>query len=102
MTFTLATWNINSVRLREGLVVKLMAEESPDILCLQECKSPVEMIPVEQFRALGLPLHGGAGAKGLQRRGDHLQAAAGGCWAAVILSPWVMRGMWRRGWKMAW
>jgi exodeoxyribonuclease III len=42
MPFTLATWNINSVRLREGLVVRLLAEESPDILCLQECKSPVE------------------------------------------------------------
>ena len=24
MTFTLATWNINSVRLREGLVARLM------------------------------------------------------------------------------
>ena len=32
MTFTLATWNINSVRLREGLVAKLMADESPDVL----------------------------------------------------------------------
>ncbi len=36
MSFTLATWNINSVRLREGLVAKLMTEEAPDILCLQE------------------------------------------------------------------
>ena len=36
MSFTLATWNINSVRLREGLVAKLMSEEQPDILCLQE------------------------------------------------------------------
>lgn len=53
MTFTLATWNINSVRLREGLVARLMAEEAPDVLCLQECKSPVEMIPLDQFRALG-------------------------------------------------
>ena len=53
MTFTLATWNINSVRLREGLVARLMAEESPDILCLQECKSPVELIPLAQFQALG-------------------------------------------------
>lgn len=53
MTFTLATWNINSVRLREGLVAKLMREESPDVICLQECKSPVEKIPLEQFRALG-------------------------------------------------
>lgn len=53
MTFTLATWNINSVRLREGLVAKLLAAEQPDILCLQECKSPVDKIPLEQFQALG-------------------------------------------------
>lgn len=53
MPFTLATWNINSVRLREGLVARLLADEAPDILCLQECKSPVDLIPVETFRALG-------------------------------------------------
>ena len=53
MTFTLATWNINSVRLREALVCRLMRDEAPDVLCLQECKSPVEKIPMEQFRALG-------------------------------------------------
>ena len=44
--FTLATWNINSVRLREGLVARLLTEEAPDVLCLQECKSPVEPIPL--------------------------------------------------------
>lgn len=53
MPFTLATWNINSVRLREALVSRLMSEETPDILCLQECKCPVELIPLEGFRALG-------------------------------------------------
>lgn len=53
MPFTLATWNINSVRLREALVSRLMTEETPDILCLQECKCPVELIPLEGFRALG-------------------------------------------------
>ncbi len=53
MSFTLATWNINSVRLREGLVAKLLAQEAPDVLCLQECKSPVDKIPLEQFQALG-------------------------------------------------
>jgi exodeoxyribonuclease-3 len=53
MSFTLATWNINSVRLREGLVCRLMQEETPDILCLQECKSPVDLIPLEKFRGLG-------------------------------------------------
>lgn len=53
MPFTLATWNINSVRLREPLVLRLLAEEMPDVLCLQECKSPVDKIPLDQFRALG-------------------------------------------------
>ena len=51
--FTLATWNINSVRLREALVCRLLQEEAPDVLCLQECKSPVELIPREGFAALG-------------------------------------------------
>lgn len=53
MAFTIATWNINSVRLREALVHRLMADEAPDILCLQECKSPVENIPLAGFHALG-------------------------------------------------
>ena len=53
MPFTLATWNINSVRLREALVCKLLTQEAPDVLCLQECKSPVDQIPTEMFNALG-------------------------------------------------
>jgi len=53
MPFTLATWNINSVRLREPIVLKLLKEEAPDVLCLQECKSPVEKIPTDGFAALG-------------------------------------------------
>ncbi|MCA2013241.1 exodeoxyribonuclease III [Cereibacter sphaeroides] len=53
MTFTLATWNINSVRLRSPLVQKFLTEEAPDVLCLQECKSPVDLIPLADFAALG-------------------------------------------------
>ncbi len=53
MPFTVATWNINSVRLRADLVARLLTEEAPDVLCLQECKSPVDKIPVEVFAALG-------------------------------------------------
>ena len=53
MPFTLATWNINSVRLREPLVARLLAEQAPDVLCLQECKAPVDLIPLTQFAALG-------------------------------------------------
>ncbi len=64
MPFTLATWNINSVRLREDIVAKLMREEAPDVLCLQECKSPVDKIPVEQFIALGYTHMVARGQKG--------------------------------------
>ena len=53
MSFTLATWNINSVRLREGLVQRLMREDAPDVLCLQEIKTPVELMPREGFAELG-------------------------------------------------
>ena len=64
MTFTLATWNINSVRLRENLVARLMSEEAPDVLCLQECKSPVDKIPLEQFQSLGYTHMVARGQKG--------------------------------------
>lgn len=53
MPFTLATWNINSVRLREQLVLRMLAEHGPDVLCLQECKSPVDKIPTEGFAEAG-------------------------------------------------
>ena len=64
MAFTLATWNINSLRLREDLVLKLLREEGPDILCLQECKSPVDKIPTEGFAALGYTHMVARGQKG--------------------------------------
>lgn len=64
MTFTLATWNINSVRLREPIVLKLLKEQGPDVLCLQECKSPVELIPTEGFTALGYKYMVARGQKG--------------------------------------
>ena len=51
--FTIATWNINSVRLREALVTRLLTEEAPDILCLQEIKTPIDKFPVDGFEALG-------------------------------------------------
>jgi pimeloyl-ACP methyl ester carboxylesterase len=53
MPFTLATWNINSVRLREGLVARLLADEAPDVLCLQECKTRSRSSRSRQFQALG-------------------------------------------------
>ncbi|MFL4469642.1 exodeoxyribonuclease III [Tateyamaria armeniaca] len=64
MPFTLATWNINSVRLREPIVLKLLKEQGPDVLCLQECKSPVDKIPREGFAAMGYPHMVARGDKG--------------------------------------
>jgi exodeoxyribonuclease-3 len=64
MSLSIATWNINSVRLREPIVLKLLQEEGPDILCLQECKSPVEKIPTEGFAGLGYPYMVARGQKG--------------------------------------
>lgn len=64
MPFTLATWNINSVRLREEIVLRLMREEAPDVLCLQECKSPVDKIPMAGFEALGYRYMVARGQKG--------------------------------------
>ena len=64
MPFTLATWNINSVRLRAELVAQLLTDEAPDILCLQECKSPVDKMPAERFAELGYPYMVARGEKG--------------------------------------
>jgi len=64
MPFTIATWNINSVRLREGLVARLLRDEGPDILCLQECKTPVEQFPSDIFTALGYRYRVARGQKG--------------------------------------
>ncbi len=55
------TWNINSVRLRAPMVVKLMEEEQPDIICLQETKTPDEFFPHDVFKAAGyehIHIHG--------------------------------------------
>ena len=61
---TLASWNINSVRLRAGLVARLLGEEAPDILCLQECKCPVDKLPLAEFAALGYTHAVARGQKG--------------------------------------
>ena len=64
MTTTVATWNINSVRLRAALVVKLLNEEAPDVLCLQECKSPVDKIPMDLLALSGYAYVIARGQKG--------------------------------------
>ena len=64
MPLTIATWNINSVRLRIDLVTKFLADVAPDVLCLQETKSPVEKIPVASLEDAGYPHMVARGQKG--------------------------------------
>jgi exodeoxyribonuclease-3 len=60
----IATWNINSVRLRFGLVEKMLKAQAPDVLCLQETKSPDELFPKEKFAAIGYVHQAIRGEKG--------------------------------------
>jgi exodeoxyribonuclease-3 len=49
----IASWNINSVRARAAIVAKFLAEEAPDILCLQETKVTDDLFPHELFEEAG-------------------------------------------------
>jgi len=64
MPIKVCSWNINSVRLREESVCRLLSEETPDVLCLQECKSPEDKIPTEKFSSLGYKYLIESGQKG--------------------------------------
>lgn len=67
-TFKVATWNINSVRLRIDNVVRLLNEEKPDVLCLQETKCPQGQFPSGPLKELGyghIAEHGQKGYHGV-------------------------------------
>ncbi|MHC4914108.1 MAG: exodeoxyribonuclease III [Planctomycetota bacterium] len=51
--FTLATWNVNSVRTRLATVCAWLEREKPDALCLQEIKCQTEVFPAETFEGIG-------------------------------------------------
>jgi exodeoxyribonuclease III len=63
-----ATWNINSVRLRLAQVERFLLEHSPDVLCLQEIKVREDLFPREAFARLGYAhcvVHGQKGYHGV-------------------------------------
>jgi exodeoxyribonuclease-3 len=49
----IATWNINSVRLRIGQVTKFLKEHQPDVLALQEIKVENGLFPGGELQKLG-------------------------------------------------
>lgn len=68
MSLRLATWNINSVRLRLDNLRRFVAEWAPDVLCLQETKTPDPLFPRAAFEVFGyrhMLVHGMKGYNGV-------------------------------------
>jgi exodeoxyribonuclease-3 len=57
----IATWNVNSLKMRLDKVLGWVADAQPDILLMQETKLADEAAPVLPFRIAGYELahHGG-------------------------------------------
>ena len=53
----IASWNVNSVRARADIVARLLDEEQPDILCLQETKALDAVFPAALFHSRGYLHH---------------------------------------------
>jgi exodeoxyribonuclease-3 len=49
----IASWNVNSLRIREGILRQFIQANQPDVLCLQETKVQDEHFPHDLIRALG-------------------------------------------------
>jgi exodeoxyribonuclease-3 len=68
MPLTIATWNINSVRLRIESVARFVEAHRPDVLCLQETKCMDGQFPLADLRKMGfdhIAIHGQKGYHGV-------------------------------------
>lgn len=66
----IVTWNVNGARAREAQILDLIAQESPDVLCLQETKATAEDLPASLYGLMALPdyharWHGSGGYSGV-------------------------------------
>ncbi|HUO12406.1 MAG TPA: endonuclease/exonuclease/phosphatase family protein, partial [Caulobacteraceae bacterium] len=55
MRLRIASWNVNSVRLRAEQIARFIHEAAPDVLCLQEIKCREGEFPSSVFADAGLP-----------------------------------------------
>ena len=62
------SWNINSIRIRKQHLSRLIKQEDPDFICLQETKSSDDSFPKKEFQDLnyfvyinGMPSYNGVG-----------------------------------------
>ena len=63
----LATWNVNGIRARQAQVQEWIAQERPDVVCLQEIKATPDQIPVAlcEMEGYWCYWHGGKGYSGV-------------------------------------
>src|SRR5579871_2009661 len=64
MRLRIASWNINSVRLRADQVARFVTEQQADVICLQEIKCREAEFPTAAFADAGCPHLRIAGQKG--------------------------------------
>jgi exodeoxyribonuclease-3 len=62
----IATWNVNGIRARHEQFARFVAEEQPDVICLQEIKAKIEQVPQTCFlEGYTCYWHGGGGYSGV-------------------------------------
>ncbi len=49
----IATWNVNSIRARQGRLLEWLQAHAPDVLCLQELKCADDGFPLAEVQAAG-------------------------------------------------
>jgi exodeoxyribonuclease-3 len=63
----IATWNVNGIRARQAQVLDWIAQERPDVVCLQEIKAASDQIPLFlcEMEGYWCYWHGGKGYSGV-------------------------------------
>ena len=64
MRLRVASWNVNSVRLRTDHIARFVSEQAPDVICMQEIKCQTHEFPVQALADAGMPYLRVAGQKG--------------------------------------
>ena len=64
MRLSIGTWNVNSVRVRLEALARLVREQAPDVLCLQETKVEDHLFPAVEIAVMGYPHQAVRGMKG--------------------------------------
>ena len=68
MPLTIATWNINSVRLRIESVARFVEAYRPDVLCLQETKCMDGQFPLADVKKMGVATFSRHALKDVERK----------------------------------